>query len=145
MNKLLKSLLREKHHSVLAVLLALFIILDVKIPFQMANLIDTIVGKTVIIILIFALLTFNKFVGVLAIVAGYMLVMRSMNMTGNKNMRYLDNENTKYHKMQNLNVKHNRSVEEDVIDNMLPRVANENVLSSDFKPIQGNLHDAEKL
>jgi|TARA_Y100000389_G_C17143885_1_gene356297 hypothetical protein len=145
MNKLLKSLLREKHHSILAVLMALFIILDVKIPFQMANLIDTIVGKTVIIILIFALLTFNKFVGVLAIVAGYMLVMRSMNMTGNKNMRYLDNENTKYHKMQNLNVKHNRSVEEDVIDNMLPRVANENVLSSDFKPIQGNLHDAEKL
>ena len=145
MNKLLKSLLREKHHSILAVLMALFIILDVKIPFQMANLIDTIVGKTVIIILIFALLTFNKFVGVLAIVAGYMLVMRSMNMTGNKNMRYLDNENTKYHKMQNLNVKHNRSVEEDVIDNMLPRVANENILSSDFKPIQGNLHDAEKL
>jgi ABC-type multidrug transport system fused ATPase/permease subunit len=145
MNKLLKSLLREKHHSILAVLMALFIILDVKIPFQMANLIDTIVGKTVIIILIFALLTFNKFVGVLAIVAGYMLVMRSMNMTGNKNMRYLDNENTKYHKMQNLNVKHNRSVEEDVIDNMLPRVANENVLSSDFKPIQGNLYDAEKL
>jgi len=145
MNKLLKSLLREKHHSILAVLMALFIILDVKIPFQMANLIDTIVGKTIIIILIFALLTFNKFVGVLAIVAGYMLVMRSMNMTGNKNMRYLDNENTKYHKMQNLNVKHNRSVEEDVIDNMLPRVANENVLSSDFKPIQGNLHDAEKL
>tara|TARA_X000000368_G_C23038912_1_gene715929 strand:- start:1056 stop:1493 length:438 start_codon:yes stop_codon:yes gene_type:complete len=145
MNKLLKSLLREKHHSILAVLLALFIILDVKIPFQMANLIDTIVGKTVIIILIFALLTFNKFVGVLAIVAGYMLVMRSMNMTGNKNMKYLDSENTKYHKMQNLNVKHKRSVEEDVIDNMLPRVANENVLSSDFKPIQGNLHDAEKL
>lgn len=145
MNKLLKSLLREKHHSILAVLMTLFIILDVKIPFQMANLIDTIVGKTVIIILIFALLTFNKFVGVLAIVAGYMLVMRSMNMTGNKNMRYLDNENTKYNKMQNLNVKHNRSVEEDVIDNMLPRVANENVLSSDFKPIQGNLHDAEKL
>ena len=145
MNKLLKSLLCEKHHSILAVLMTLFIILDVKIPFQMANLIDTIVGKTVIIILIFALLTFNKFVGVLAIVAGYMLVMRSMNMTGNKNMRYLDNENTKYNKMQNLNVKHNRSVEEDVIDNMLPRVANENVLSSDFKPIQGNLHDAEKL
>ena len=145
MNKLLKSLLREKHHSILAVLMALFIILDVKIPFQMANLIDTIVGKTVIIILIFALLTFNKFVGVLAIVAGYMLVMRSMNMVGNKNMRYLDSENSKYYKMQNLNIKHKRSVEEDVINNMLPRVANENVLSSDFKPIQGNLHDAEKL
>tara|TARA_B110000261_G_scaffold47624_1_gene56145 strand:- start:1293 stop:1730 length:438 start_codon:yes stop_codon:yes gene_type:complete len=145
MNKLIKSLLREKHHSILAVLMALFIILDVKIPFQLANLIDTIVGKTVIIIIIFALLTFNKFVGVLAIVAGYMLIMRSANMTGNKNMKYLNTENSKYHEMQDLNIKHKRSIEEDVIDNMLPRVSNENVLSSDFKPTQGNLHDAEKL
>ena len=145
MNKVLKSLMREKHHSLLAILLALFIIIDVKIPFQIANLIDTIVGKTVVVIIIFALLTFNKFVGALAIVAGYMLVMRSMNMTGNPNMRYLDTENSKFRKMNNMNVKHTRTVEEDVIDNMLPRVATEHVKSSDFKPIQGNLHEAEKL
>ena len=31
MNKILKSLMREKHHSLLAILLALFIIIDVKI------------------------------------------------------------------------------------------------------------------
>lgn len=145
MNKVLKSLMREKHHSLLAILLALFIIIDVKIPFQFANLIDTIVGKTVVIIIIFALLTFNKFVGVLAIVAGYMLVMRSINMTGNSNMRFLDTENSKFRKMNKMNIKHTRTVEEDVIDNMLPRVANEHVKSSDFKPIQGNLHEAEKL
>jgi len=145
MNKVLKSLMREKHHSLLAVLLALFIIIDVKIPFQIANLIDTIVGKTVVVIIIFALLTFNKFVGILAIVAGYMLVMRSMNMTGNSNIRLLDTENSKFRKMNKMNVNHTRTVEEDVIDNMLPRVANEHVKSSDFKPIQGNLHEAEKL
>jgi len=145
MNKVLKSLMREKHHSLLAVLLALFIIIDVKIPFQFANLIDTIVGKTVVIIIIFALLTFNKLVGVLAIVAGYMLVVRSMNMAGNSNMRFVDSENSKFRKMNKMNVEQSRSVEEDVIDNMLPRVANEQVKSSDFKPIQGKLHDAEKL
>tara|TARA_B110001450_G_scaffold185589_1_gene173628 strand:- start:2272 stop:2709 length:438 start_codon:yes stop_codon:yes gene_type:complete len=145
MNKVLKSLMREKHHSLLAILLALFIIIDVKIPFNIANLIDTIVGKTVIIIIVFALLTFNKLVGVLAIIAGYMLVMRSMNMAGNSNIGYLDTENSKFRKMNRMNVKQTRSVEEDVIDNMLPRVANENVKSSYFKPIQGNLYDAEKL
>lgn len=145
MNKILKSLMREKHHSLLAILLALFIIIDVKIPFQFANLIDTIVGKTVVIIIVFALLTFNKFVGVLAIVAGYMLVMRSMNMAGNSNMGYLDTEHSKFRKMNSMNVKHTRSVEEDIIDNMLPRVANESVKSSYFKPIQGNLYDAEKI
>jgi hypothetical protein len=145
MNKVLKSLMREKHHLLLSVLLALFIIVDVKIPFQIANLIDTIVGKTVVIIIIFALLTFNKLVGVLAIIAGYMLIMRSMNMAGNSNMRLLDTENSKFRRMNNMNVKNARTVEEDVIDNMLPRVAGENVKTSDFKPIQGNLYEAEKL
>jgi hypothetical protein len=145
MNKILKSLMREKHHLLLSVLLALFIIVDVKIPFQIANLIDTIVGKTVVIIIIFALLTFNKLVGVLAIIAGYMLIMRSMNMAGNSNMRLLDTENSKFRRMNNMNVKNARTVEEDVIDNMLPRVAGENVKTSDFKPIQGNLYEAEKL
>jgi hypothetical protein len=145
MNKILNTLMREKHHSLLAILLVLFIIIDVKIPFQIANLIDTIVGKTVVIIIIFALLTFNKIVGVLAIVAGYMLVIRSMNMTGNKNLKFLDTERSKFKKMTSMNVTNTTSVEEDVINNMLPRVANESNETSFFKPIQGNLYDAEKI
>lgn len=145
MSKVIKNLLREKHHAILTVLLVLFIVIDVKIPFQMANLIDTIVGKTVIIILIFALLTFNNVVGVLAIVAGYMLIVRSMNITGNKNMVYMDTEVKKFKHMNKINVSNGRTMEEDIIDNMLPRVANESTNSSDFKPIQGKLHDAERL
>tara|TARA_B100000795_G_scaffold49916_1_gene32787 strand:- start:2248 stop:2676 length:429 start_codon:yes stop_codon:yes gene_type:complete len=142
MNKFFKSLMREKHHSLLAILLALFIIIDVKIPFQMANLIDTIVGKTVVIIIVFALLTFNKFVGVLAIVAGYMLIMRSMNMG---NVSFIDTEKYKFSQMNNMNVENIRSVEEDIIDNMLPRVATENTNNSFFKPMQSKLYDAEKI
>ena len=145
MNKLLKKLTREKHHSLLALLLVVFIVFDIQIPHQIANLIDTIVGKTVVILFLFSLLTYNKFVGVLAIIAGYLLVMRSMETTGNKYLPYLENEKSKFSKMKNFNVKHKRTVEEEVINNMLPRVANEHTEGSDFKPIQGNLYDAEKL
>lgn len=145
MNKILKKLTQEKHHSLLAVLLGIFIIIDIKIPLQLANLIDTIVGKTVIILTIFSLLTFNKFVGVLAIIAGYLLVMRSMDATGNKNLKYLENETSKFNKMKHFNGRQKKTVEEDVINNMLPRVANENVSDSGFKPVQGNLYDAEKI
>ena len=81
MNKLLKKLTREKHHSLLALLLVIFIVFEVEIPLPLANLIDTIVGKTVVILFIFSLLSYNKFVGVLAIIAGYLLVMRSMEAT----------------------------------------------------------------
>ncbi len=145
MNKILKKLTQEKHHSLLAVLLGIFIIVDIRIPLQLANLIDTIVGKTIVILTVFSLLTFNKFVGVLAIVAGYLLVMRSMDATGNKNLRYLETEGNKFSKMKNFNSPHKTTVEEDIINNMLPRVANEDGSTGGFKPVQGNLYDAEKL
>ena len=145
MNKLLKKLTKEKHHGLLAILLSIFIIFDIRIPNQLANLVDTIVGKTVVIIAVFSLIAFNKLVGILAIIAGYMLIMRSMNITGHKNLIHLENEHIKRSKMLKFNPKQEVSVEEEVIDNMLPRVSNETVESHDFKPVQNNLHSAEKL
>ena len=145
MNKLVKKLTKEKHHLLLSVLLAIFIIFDVSVPIPIANLIDTIVGKTVVIIVIFGLITFNKFIGVLAVVAGYMLFMRAMNVSSNAGFRYLETEKNKSVKMQSFNKKSNISVEEEIINNMLPRVANEYVKSSHFKPVQNNLHSAEKI
>ena len=144
MNKVLKKLQKEKHHTFLGLLLILFIVIDVNIPLDLANVIDTIVGKTITILVIFSLLTYNKFVGVLAIVAGYLLIMRSMNISGKTNLKYLETEKKKYSKMKKFNVKHNRSVEEDVIDNMLP-ITNERNVESIFKPIQGNLYSAKKI
>ena len=144
MDKLLNKLQKETHHTFLGLLLILFIVFEVQIPLDLANVIDTIVGKTVIILVIFALLTYNKIVGVLAIVAGYLLIMRSMNISGKKNMKYLETEQKKYSKMKKFNVKSSTSVEEDIINNMLP-LTNERNIESIFKPIQGNLYDAEKI
>ena len=144
MNKLLNKLQKETHHTFLGLLLILFIVFEVQIPLDLANVIDTIVGKTVIILVIFALLTYNKMVGVLAIVAGYLLIMRSMNISGKTNMKYLETEQKKYSKMKKFNVKKNTSVEEDIINNMLP-LTNERNIESIFKPIQGNLYSAKKI
>jgi len=144
MNKLLNKLQKDTHHTFLGLLLILFIVFEVQIPLDLANVIDTIVGKTVIILVIFALLTYNKIVGVLAIVAGYLLIMRSMNISGKKNMKYLETEQKKYSKMKKFNVKRSTSVEEDVINNMLPLTNNRNI-ESIFKPIQGNLYSAKKI
>jgi hypothetical protein len=144
MNKLLNKLQKETHHTFLGLLLILFIVFEVQIPLDLANVIDTIVGKTVIILVIFALLTYNKMVGVLAIVAGYLLIMRSMNISGKTNMKYLETEQKKYSKMKKFNVKSSTSVEEDIINNMLP-LTNERNIESIFKPIQGNLYSAKKI
>tara|TARA_X000000368_G_C22701452_1_gene566973 strand:+ start:22 stop:456 length:435 start_codon:yes stop_codon:yes gene_type:complete len=144
MNKIIKKLQKEKHHTFLGLLLILFIVIDVSIPLDLANVIDTIVGKTVIVLVIFSLLTYNKFVGVLAIVAGYLLIMRSMNTSGKTNMKYLETEKKKFSKMKKFNIKHKTTVEEEVINNMLP-MTNERNVESVFKPIQGNVYSAKKI
>lgn len=144
MNKIIKKLQKEKHHTFLGLLLILFIVIDVSIPLDLANVIDTIVGKTVTVLVIFSLLTYNKFVGVLAIVAGYLLIIRSMNTSGKTNMKYLETEKKKFSKMKKFNIKHKTTVEEEVINNMLP-MTNERNVESVFKPIQGNVYSAKKL
>jgi hypothetical protein len=144
MNNVLKILQKEKHHTFLGLLLLLFIIIDVNIPLDLANVVDTIVGKTVTILVIFALLTYNKLVGVLAIVAGYLLIMRSMNISGNSNIQYLETEEKKFSKMKKFNNKKTTTVEEEVINNMLP-MTNERNVETIFKPIQGNVYSAKKI
>ena len=46
--------------------------------------------------------------------------------------------------MKTYNVKHKVSVEEEVINNMLP-MTNERNVESVFKPIQGNVYAAQKV
>mgnify|MGYP001300599031 CR=1 FL=1 len=144
MDKVFKKLQKEKHHSFLGLLLILFIIFDINIPYDLANVIDTIVGKTIVVLVVFSLLTYNNFVGVLAIIAGYLLVMRSMNVSGKKNMVYLESEKKKFSKMRSYNKKPTLTVEEEVINNMLP-LTNKRNLEKIFKPIQGNVYSAKKL
>ena len=79
MNKLVKKLTKDKHHLLLAVLLTIFIVLDISVPVPIANLVDTIVGKTFVILMYFHLLHLNKLSWCFSYIAGYMLIMRSMN------------------------------------------------------------------
>ena len=49
-NKLLK---KDQHYLVLMVLLAVFIVLDIQVPAAVAELVDTIVGKIIIVVIVF--------------------------------------------------------------------------------------------
>ena len=60
-------------------------------------------------------------------------------------MIYLESEKSKANKMMFFNKKQETTVEEEVINNILPMVSDENIKKYDFKPVQGDLHDAEKL
>ena len=50
MENLLKSLIKDKQHLVLSVLLSLFVIFNIKVPLVLAELIDNPIGKIVVAI-----------------------------------------------------------------------------------------------
>ena len=67
----------DKRHYVLAAILAIFIVMDIKVPPGVANLVDTIVGKVVVIMIGLSLMGVNPLVGVLGVIAAYELIRRS--------------------------------------------------------------------
>ena len=68
MKDLLKS---QTHHYVLAGLLALFVVLDIKVPNDVKPLLNSLVGKAVVIITALSLLSVNVLVGILAVIASF--------------------------------------------------------------------------
>lgn len=149
MKDLLKSLKSETHHLVLTGLLALFIIMDIKIPENVAPFFNSVVGKGFVILTSLSLLAINPVVGVFAIVASFELLRRSSsggNIVPSSSSFYNtmasepDEENVDL-KLTNIPL----TLEENVINNMLPRIATDALDRAQFKPTQNNLHGAGKL
>ena len=144
---IMKSLkFNDKRHYVLAAVLALFIIMDIQVPNQVANLVDTIVGKIVVIMVGLSLMVINPLVGVLGVIAAYELVRRS-SASGDLFTDIsvlIPNEEDKHNEMQ-VYQNNKITVEEEVIANMLPRTATDALDNPSYKPIQNKLHAAVKL
>ena len=69
MEKFLNSLMKDKHHLVLTVLLSVFILFDIKIPLVLAELVDNPVGKILVAVLSLCLLSVNSLAGVVGLIA----------------------------------------------------------------------------
>ena len=151
MKDLLKSLKSETHHLVLTGLLALFIIMDIKIPDNIAPFFNSVVGKGFIILTSLSLLAINPVVGVFAIVASFELIRRS---GSGSDMVSSSFSSSFYNTMAgepdepNVDLKLTNiplTLEENVINNMLPRIATDSLDTAPFKPTQNHLHGAGKL
>lgn len=148
MKDLLKS---ETHHLVLAGLLAVFVIMDIKIPQSIAPFLNSIVGKAFIIVSALSLLAINPIVGVAAIIASFELIRRASSInevTSSAPSNYLPtftlpetSEDSVDLKVSNIPM----TLEENVINNMLPRVATDTLDDPQYKPTQNKLHGAGKL
>jgi len=145
MEKLLKMLPKSNHHMVLTVLLSFFIIFNIHIPLAVSQMLDNPLAKGLIAVGALSLLSVNKVMGAVAIVAAYVLIQRIAEKTGTIYLkRHVPSETKKYVDMQAFN-DIEMTVEEEIINNMLPLTSNDEVFPPEYKPTQEDLHDAAKL
>lgn len=139
-----KSVMKSNHHLVLTILLCVFIVFDIQVPGALANMIDNPIGKISVAALSLCLLSMNTLLGVIGLVAAYVLIQRSANTTGTQAEKdYLPSEAKKKAVLSAMN-QFPVTVEEEVIARMLPMNNQVDLSESEFKPVLGDTHNADK-
>ena len=142
MEKFLKSLMKDKHHLVLTLLLSVFILFDIKVPLVLAELIDNPIGKIAVAILALCLLSLNALAGVVGLVAAYVLIQRAGDITGTTAQKiYVPDEEKKSAQLSAMN-QFPITVEEEVISKMLPTTNARDTFPAEFKPVLDDNHEA---
>jgi len=144
------SQLFKKQHMgelVLVILFIVYLILGLKTPEPIANIIDTLVGKIVIIlIVIYLFMHANPILAVLALFVAFDLIRRSSAATGIDALKkYAPSEEKKISQFTAFN-QFPYTLEQEVVAKMGPIMKSGFSLSqASYKPLLDNLYDASPL
>ena len=150
MKNLLKIPKKHMHYYLLSLMMILFIIFPVQVPSELGNLVDSMLGKIVIVIVVINLFVAHPVVGAVGAVAAYELIKRSAGMAGAGSTMLKQFVPSEEKKTGNLSI-YNQfpvTVEEMVIKSKVPYTFNMsigNLSSASYKPILGDTHEAEDL
>ena len=135
---------QTQHHLVLAILLIIYILVNVQTPHSVATLVDTMVGKVAVSLVALSMFRVNMVIGVLGLVAGYQLLMRSSLTIGSFAIHhYLPSEAAKVIDFSRYN-DFPPTLEEEMVKKMAPIVVDSSS-SLDYKPVLDGLHDAAPI
>jgi hypothetical protein len=143
------SLFKKQHRGelILAILLVIYLVMGFKTPEPIANLVDNIVGKVVIIIVVIYLFAYyNPILGILALFVAFNLIRSSSVTTGSDALqKYVPTEEKKASQFTAYN-QFPYTLEQEVVAKMAPILhSNTSGTQSSYKPILDNLHDASPL
>ena len=145
MHKILGPLLKGKtQRNVLLVLLAIFIIIDVKIPKGVADLANTLIGKIVIIMVSISLVKVDPILGVFGLLAAYTFIQRIGGNHTAAEKRYVPSEDDKLRAMNSMN-KRETTLEEMAVHKMKSMNKPNVFINADYKPILDMIHDAARI
>ena len=127
---------------ILTVLFVIYLILGLKTPQMMAQLVDTLPGKIIVIIIAIALFIYtNPILGVIGFFVAYDLIRRSSIETGNYGIdNYLPTEDTKAAKMSSYN-QYPYTLEQEMVKKMVPAVSKD-MSQASYEPMMNDTYDA---
>ena len=145
----LSSLFKKQHigELVLAILFIIYLILGLKTPEPIANLIDSLVGKIVIFIIVVYLFNYsNPILAVLSLFVAFDLIRRSSAATGiDALQKYAPSEEKRTSQFTAFN-QFPYTLEQEIVAKMAPIAKNgSSILPASYKPLLDNLHDASPL
>ena len=143
------SLFKKEHMGelILAILFIIYLIMGYKTPEPVANMVDTVVGKIVIVlIVIYMFMHNNPVLAILALFVAFDLIRRSSVATGIDALkRYAPSEEKKSSQFSAFN-QFPYTLEQEVVKKMAPIVQSGSSLSkASYMPILENLHDASTI
>jgi hypothetical protein len=137
----------KQHEMVIFVLLILYIVFTPSVPQALAEYAESTVGQVIVIILAITLfLSTNPVVGILGFLAAYEFIRRSSRTTGVYGIEtFSPTEQKKQEVMTAMNPAPVKTLEEELVDSLVPISPNDDIGLSDggsFQPVLGSLHGA---
>jgi hypothetical protein len=143
------ELLKKEHMGefILVILMIIYLVMGFRTPDMIANLIDNIIGKVVIVlIIIYLFMHSNPILAVVAALVAFDLMRRSSETTGLGALQsYAPSEQKKMSQFTAFN-QFPYTLEQEVVAKMAPIVRSGSSLSSaSYKPLLDNLYDASPI
>lgn len=143
------SLFKKEHMGelVLAVIFIIYLIMGYRTPETVANLVDTLVGKLVILLIVIYMFFYSHpILAVLSLFVAFDLIRRSSAETGIDALkRYMPSEEKKSSQFTAFN-QFPYTLEQEVVKKMAPIIRTGAVMTKpSYKPLLDNIHDASPL
>ena len=137
----------KQHEIVIFVLLILYIVFTPSVPHALAEYAESTTGQIIVIILAITLfVSTNPVVGILGFLAAYEFIRRSSHVTGVYGIEtFSPTEQKKQEVMAAMNPAPVKTLEEELVDNLVPISPNDNIGLTDggsFQPVLGPLYGA---
>jgi hypothetical protein len=144
-NKLMRQ--EKQHEMVIFVLLILYIVFTPSVPQALAEYAESTIGQVVVVILAITLfLSTNPVVGILGFLAAYEFIRRASRVTGVYGIEtFSPTEQKKQEIMAAMNPPPAKTLEEELVDKLVPISPNDDIGLTDggsFQPVLGPLYGA---